>query len=432
MSIKYRNYMGVMVVNHYTADEAIECIGAQLPSPSITEVALYEAGKDTETGSVVRGKLLAKVHMSDHQFGMMISRPNFNSGQLVTLSHIDGYDITPIISQDDPAKDNLNAEIQHFLGRENNQVARFIKEMIELSESVVAKNRLNKSDKTEIKKYIGMLLSYVKAEDSFSLNEINHVAEQRVNEVKSAIHHTIRDAYRIGGKPLPALADNRQPVVDNKQLAPAGFMNISLGGSCSLNLFDDVNSNDSVVGITLSSAALRQNIDVIKKDEYRSEKQLFSVDMSAEQYARFVRADKMEVACTITCRFSESMDAIEDEDTRKLAFDPSSATDAYQDYVDAVNAIQQGIDNDTFKGKAGLARLLDSFNAVQAAYERYLTDSTEAKLDAAQAVFNEKQQSVSDFFKQEIQLLPKDVQKKIVKPLQSLVTKVDMRIDDKR
>lgn len=432
MKIKQRNYMGVMVVNHYTADTAIECIGAQLPSPSITEVALYEASKSIDDGKVIRGKLLAKAHMSDHQFGMMISQPNFSYGQLVTLNHIDGYDITPIASHCDPAKDNISAEIQHFLGNNANQVACFIREMIELSESVVAKNRLSKSDKSEIKRYIPMLLSYVEANDSFSLNEINHVAEQRVNEVKSAIHHTIRDAYRIGGMPLPAMENNYQPVTTDKQLDPAGFISIHLGGSSSSNLFDDINTSNRVVSLSISSAALRRNIDVIEKDEYCSEKQLFSVEMSAEQYARFVRADKMEVACTITRRFAERMDTIEDEDTRKLTFTPSSATDTYQDYVDAVNVIQQGIDNETFKGKAGLAHLLESFNAVQAAYERYLTESTDAKLDAAQAIFNEKQQNISDFFEKEVQLLSVDVKNKVVKPLQSLVTKVNMRIDDKR
>tara|TARA_R110001583_G_scaffold52147_14_gene162254 strand:+ start:11111 stop:12439 length:1329 start_codon:yes stop_codon:yes gene_type:complete len=428
MKTKKRNYMGMLVVNHYTADEAVDCIGAQLPSPSITEIALYEAAKDLETGKVIRGDLISKVHMSDHQFGNMIGRPNFNNGQLVTINSTKGFNVSCAKNEQDPAKKDLAKEIKHFLGQDDNQVARFINEMLVLSENALAKNRLSKQGKDDIRKYAGMLLTYVQLNEEHALNMINNVAEKRANEVKSSIHHTIRDAYRIGGEPLLLIADESSPKDKCPTIGAAGFMMVGVGGSTNIPLFDDVNMSSSVVDISLASASIKESAVSINGDEYRKDFDLFTITMSPEQYARFVRADKMEVSCTISSRFGINIDEFEQEDTREVLFAPLNSSDLYAEYIHAVKQIVKGLDSDSFKGKSGLASLVDGFNIVKQRYEEYLQDSTDAKLSAAQELFYAHQKSVSEYFQREVAVLPDSLKKEIIPPLSGLVSKVLLQV----
>lgn len=430
--MKQRNYMGVLVVNHYTADEAIDCVGAQLPSPSITEIALYRASKDINTGKVIRGDMISKIHMSDHQFGHMIARPNFNSGQLVTIDNVSGYKVSKLENEFDPTKQDLSAEVNSLLGNDDdNQVARFINEMLALSESAVEKNRLIKRDKEEIQKYGRMLLTYVQSNENYALNVINKVAEKRSNEVKSSIHHTIRDAHRIGGEALLSI-ENKADSDNAPRLSSAGFMMVSLGNSTSEPLFDDVNMSHSVVGITLATAVAKKSIFSTREDMFSKEEELFKVIMSPEQYARFVRADKMEVSCTISRLFAEKMDEFDRNDTREVQYSPSEGSDLFSEYIHAVKQVINGLEEDKYKGKAGLRSLLDGFKLVKERYEAYLQDSTDAKLSATQAVFEDHQKRLSEFFENEVALLPDSVKGKIVSPLSGLVSKAQLQLAMKK
>lgn len=426
--MKSKNYMGVLVVNHYLAEKPVDCVGSQLPSPSITEVAMYSASRNTDTGEVVRGELISKVRMSDLQFGAMIGNPNSGEGQLVTIESLSRFNVLPIDKNEDPAEDELKFEMSNLLkGGGHGQVSRFFDEMLERGETIINRGRMTKTDETEINKYLGMLSTYVKISEDYSLNSINKIAAKRVNEAKSSIHNTIRNAYRIGGEPIKAIESHVEGSDALPSLGAAGFMSANLGGNTSMKLFDDINMTHSVVSISLSSAVLRPPCDIINEPTYRKEMSLVDVHMSPEQYARFVRADKMEVPCTITRLYADTIDDFDSEDSRDIKFESSVGKDElYSIYLDKVADISKRMDAGDFKGKTGMREFVSMLKAAQTAYEEHLAGSGDKKTQAVSDVFNFHQKEVVSFFQEEVKALPEGSRKQIMKPLEGIIPKVNL------
>jgi len=429
MASKTRNYMGVLVVNHYTAEEAMECVGAQLPSPSITEVALYQASRDTETGVITRGKQINKVRMTDLQFGQMIGRPNFGSGQLVTIEASQDHIVSPLDKGEDPSEEKLKVEMANLLrGGDSGQITRFFKEMGELTDKMTKRGRMIKSDHNELEKYLRMFSSYVKNSEDYSLNSINKIAARRVDEAKSSIHHTVRNAYRIGHDPLLSIDDKRSDTGKLQTIGAAGYMMVSVGGSTSMKLFDDINMSHSVVSLRLATAVLQPpDKRISNTPSYRSEQGMSDVQMSPEQYARFVRADRMEVPCTITRRGRQEMDEFESEDTRDVKFNTATNdSEGYNTYLAAISAISDAVNSDELKGKDGMRKLASMFTAAEDAYEVYLKESSEDKVKAVGGVFAHHQKEIAQFFDSEVKNMPEDLRKKIGKPLGNIVSQVNL------
>ena len=386
--------MGVLVVNHYTSKELISFIGAQLPSPNVTEVSLYSAY--LEDGLVHKDEVLASVKMSDLQFGQMIGRPNFSDGQICTTEFIKEHDIFDAIGNDG-YKTDLSKRVNELLESENDNILRFFDTMLEIVNKFSETSRLSKSAKVELEKYLNLASQYVEGNEAYALNQINEVASKRVNEIKSTIHQTIRDAHRIGGESALKLEDLSNEK-KGQRISNVGYLNVLVNGHSGGLLFDEINSSSSVVSVEMKAAKLAEgDVCSIREMRLSDKKNIFRIKMSPEQYAQFVRADSMEVSCTID-RFCDhycgSVDEAHTDDVQPLKIKAGGTLEAYQSFMsDMLDAVEKG----QYKGKKGASVLLDEINKAKSLYADYVEHSKPEKEKAIADIADKHQRDVERF-----------------------------------
>jgi uncharacterized protein YaaR (DUF327 family) len=427
MSIEKENYMGVLVVNHYTSEKPIVCFGAALPSPCITEVAVHRAGKDSVTGEVVALELIAKVRMTDLQFGKMIGQPNTHGAHMVTFLDVEGYTIDEVQTEDNIANKELKSRVETYVkSAGDSNFERFFTELKNFGSKLSSTRKLGVKDKQEIKKYAGILSTYVRSNVEFGYKEINESSSARVNELKASIHAIIRDAHRPRDKKM---LECSTPAGEHPMLAPYGYMGVNVNSQGSSLLFDDVNSNSNHVSIDIHTAHKKES-SALGNRSFMPDNLLVTLKLSLEQYARFVRADGAMVPCTLKYVLGKKSDSVEEVYSGNLDAVKSatkvSEMPSYQKYIQSVKVISDGVDANVFKGKAGSELYNQAVDEAQAAYQAFLVDGMDDRISGVGGIFDHHQREVQKFFEAETKMLPVETKKAIEVPLLGITSTIKM------
>jgi hypothetical protein len=421
--MKRKDYMGVMVVNHYVSETPVSCFGTQTPVKAITEIAIHEGGY-ADDGRIVKGKLLTKLRMSDLQFGKIVARPN-SSGHDCTLEHLSGFSVNLEQLEQDPAMSRL-ADAIKTSGSKDAQTSRFISEISELIDESNAKKRL--VNKKELVKLFGLIQSNSVSNFKHHIREVGRVGMSRVMEAKSQVHNIIRNSYRLSTSPL--LLENLNSTEGDLELsclAKAAVYN----SSGSVDLFDTVGGHADFVTFNLyaeSTNYVQKEIDKINsKDEGGLKDNIFisnevaCVYMSLEQYARFVRADATEVPCTISnVGKYKSNDKVEKDPRELLLGDiDTESHDVLGGTTSFAKQAEELILTTGCKSVKDRQLLTDIFERMKQEFDKSEEGSLRVSSESAKSVMEGYQAEIDQYSRDELDLLPEDLAEKI-KPLLSL------------
>lgn len=408
-NIDKEDYMGIVVVNHYTPETPLECMGAQIDSVGITEVALYEASFDVEERRPIKGDLISKLRMTDWQFGTLVGRPNYNEGVLCTLEKYAKANVLPVSQAVNIEKSSLSKKADKALSH-NTQISSFIEELNNYSLAISKKGRIGVSDTKGMIKLAKVLKFNLSSNENHDINLFHEKARERYFEVLSNIHNTVKDSYRLSGY---SLIENKTESQSSgfDDMSPAVFFNVSTGTSSSQNLFDDYNTRDSLVSMTLHTAELEIREDPSRDDCYSSSKSLWKIYLSPEQYARFLRADKAEVSCTIQRLNRKSTGTVDDYHTAMSlsdsALSPKKNTPQTQvDLFESLDTISSKLKDGLYKGKIGISQLCEDTELLTSLYDAHVKGRVVTVENALEEIMVDHNEKTKKSLNLEVSLLP--------------------------
>jgi len=294
-----KDYMGVMVINHYVSKDPVDCFGSQIPVQAITEIAIYEGGYD-DNGKVEKGSLLTKIRMSDLQFGRLIAKPN-SSYHSTTLEALTGFDIDFSHLQQSPDVKKMSNSVS-INDNKDLQIVRFLKEIESIANESKSKSRIVK--RSELIRLLETLLNNAPKNLEYGFQELAEIATKRVSEVKSQLHSIIRNSYRSNSSSL--FIENMTSSKERLSCLSSALISHNAGqrrlfdsaGVCHETVSLEANG-DSAWNVEKALARHESNVDMPLSRSIHLSKRLVSVTMSLDQYARFVRSDNTDVPCTI-------------------------------------------------------------------------------------------------------------------------------------
>jgi ribosomal protein L17 len=414
-----KDYMGILVVNHYVADEPKICFDSQIEVKAITEIALHEAYLD-DNGKIQRGELLSHVHMSDLQFGKIISKPNSGSGQSVTLNNFKGH----LIDSEQIFKDPKNTKLDKTYAKTkslDDQILRFLKEINIIIDEFQKTGKMSAKTKKELENLVQLIKSNSLSNHRYSLECLSNVANNRLNEAKSELHHLIRDSYRGINAPIDIpMLENKGLVSGKNVLSPMAKMGVShVQGRT--NLFDAVSEVDNYITLSLHGLDKeKMEVEIVKsqEDEIRSgelfiNNNIFRLCLTLEQYSQFVRADQSEVPCTIQ-RFkgTELQDKVLLSGEEVLLKDHGNAIEeVLSEVYSTVDEILELLDGGITK-KANKVKLMNLVDELNAKYQNTEVDIVKNAEGFNSSIFDRMEDALSIFTNTELKKLPVEEQKR--------------------
>ncbi len=415
--MKRKDYMGVMVVNHYVSSDALICHGSQSPVNAITEIAVYEAGYD-DNGKIIKGDLLSKVRMSDLQFGKLIARPNV-TGHPATLEHLVNYNIHDAHLEESPDINRLSREVKKSANKDS-QTLRFINEIEAIIEESKSKKRIVK--KKDLQKLLALILSNAPSNFKYHFEEVGKVGNHRVIEAKSQIHSMVRNAYRLHEEPLLIEKDKD----DGHNVVSCLCSAVITHYSGRTRLFDAIGDSNEYASFNVtggSVADIDKQLDEIedaKSDTSRSDiymnRELLEVYMSLEQYARFVRADNTEVPCTIS-RIGQIKpnDKVEVDRREQLIGDLNKDSDAVlSNLLKTVKAAKELIEKTGCNAAKHRSELIELCESLTACYEDTLPKIRQHSNEVVTKVMKSYQDEIEAYMGEELEKLPSEHRSKLL------------------
>lgn len=422
-----KDYMGVLVVNHYVADEPKMCFDSQIEVKAITEIALHKAHLD-DNGNIQRGELLSHVHMSDLQFGKIISKPNSGTGQSVTLNNFKNNSIDSEQIFKDPKILKLDKTYSKTKSLDD-QILRFLKEINIITDEFQKTGKMSAQTKKELAHLVKLIKSNSSSNHRYSLKCLSNVANNRLNEAKSELHHLIRDSYRGINAPIEIpMLESKDLVSSQKILSPMAKMGVShMQGRA--NLFDAVSEVDNYITLSLyglDKEKMEEEIVKSQEDEIRSGElfisdSIFRVCLTLEQYSQFVRADQSEVPCTIQ-RFkdTEIQDKVILSSEEVLLKDHGNTIEeVLSEVYSTVDEILELLDSGITK-KANKVELINLIDKLNAKYQKTEPDIVKNAEGFNVSIFDKLEESLNRFTDTELKKLPVQEREKYQK-LASLI-----------
>jgi hypothetical protein len=413
MHIESANYMGALVVKQLVTDQLIECVGAQMPSNVLTEIAVHQASYDTRTKQVILGDVLTKVQMTDRQFGEVIARPNFNDGMIVTLTGAKGFNIGPISDANAPYRERLAKQVEAAFS-DNGKAADLLAELTDITESAIQKGRLTKTLSQSLRHKLDVLHMNILSNHNFGLEVVNETALQRLEEAKNILSRQF-DGNRE--KPQANLLECASKQTTQDTLEASAFLFLSTGRSSGHTLFDDISLSGRSVGITISEARMKESpdLDLPSESAYRSKRTLIDVEVSQSLYASFLRGNGEVLPCTLRRRLGKAMENVPLEHTQMLSHRELKASDSPE-----LNALHELIEqvsvrltNSEYRGKAGLTELKRDIERMQHQLNGCSDSLSDNAKEMLQSIGNEQMNRLQNHLKNEMALLPMDKQLKL-------------------
>jgi hypothetical protein len=357
MNIENANYMGALVVKQVITDQLIECVGAQIPSNVLIEIAVHEASYDMRTKQVVLGDSVTKIQMTDRQFGEAIARPNFNEGMIVTLTESVGFNIGPVSEANIPYRERLAKQVDSSFS-DNEQAESILTELSDITISAMSKGRLTKTQNQSLRHNLSVLQMNILSNHNFGLELVNETALQRLEEAKNILSRQF-DGNR---KPTPTnLLECAFKETGQDILQASAFFYLSTGRSSGQTLFDDISLSGRSVGITISEAVPKGNTELALAIEhsYHCKRTLVDVEVSQALYASFLRGNGEILPCTIRRRLGKRMDDVLTKHTQMLSHKELTINDSPElklldTFIDQVSI---RLANNEYRGKSGLVKL---------------------------------------------------------------------------
>jgi hypothetical protein len=413
MHIESANYMGALVVKQLITEQFIECVGAQIPSNVLMEIAVHQASYDIRTKQVVLGEVLTKVQMTDRQFGEAIARPNFNEGMIVTLTEAKGFDIGPVSDANIPFRERLAKQVEASFS-DNGHANGIITELSDITEIASRKGRLTTAQNKSLCHKLDVLHMNILSNHNFGLEVVNETALQRLEEAKNILSRQF-DGNRE--KPQANLMECASKKTIQDTLQASAFFFLSTGRSSGQTLFDDISLSGRSVGITISEARMKKSpdLDLPSESAYRSKRALIDVEVSQSLYASFLRGNGEILPCTLRRRLGKAMENVPLEHTQMLSHRELKASDSPE--LNALHSLIEQVSirltNSEYRGKAGLTELKRDIERMQHQLNgcRYsLSDNAKEML---QSIGNEQMNRLQNHLKNEMALLPVDKQLKL-------------------
>jgi len=147
---------------------------------------------------------IIEIAMTNYQFAEMITAMNMGHGVPVTLQHFNGKNIPRLPKQDSEA-DRVQQDFVKSVHKNEADVREQAKEVRE----ILKKDKLSKSDKSQIESLLSQLTQRSTEKTPFYLEQFNEAVEKQIVEAKSEVDafmtHTI---YKTGLDTLRAQAEN--------------------------------------------------------------------------------------------------------------------------------------------------------------------------------------------------------------------------------
>lgn len=414
---KIRDYMGVIVMNHYQASPPVACVDLDKPAIAMCEFALYQGSLCQETGRVHKETLLGAWQMSEMQWGMLMSRPNFSLGQPVTFTALDKHTLFEPVK--DHAESRLGEAVSSVLSADP-QLVNFLDESHKALQQAHQKGRLGSHDCQNV---VRALTSFVNNLQPNADHDMSVVLEEANKRAREAAHDIYRAGQRAGSaKTMPltlAPIGSSQDTPAQKSASTLGLMQINVGGQGGYPLFMDTASHGHV-SIEVDYAQ--------QKDSATGGKRLMSCGCALElrlspgQYARMVRAEAIEIECTLLRVFGHVASKPEQSmlmhQISSKGEVPSREDLALRQQVEAiVSRLTQG----NTKGKAVLSELEKDIGALKAQYQQYLQAITPARQAKLEHVMQSQQQWLAQEVEKQVALLPQAQQAAIEKTLSGIL-----------
>ena len=419
MTTEHKDYMGIIAINHRVDAQPVECAGSSIVSPAITEIAVYRAAMDMTTREAVKREMIAKIRMTDAQFGTLIARPNFNDGELCTLEMLEGFQVEEYHREDDYTSSDIKRAVHRAISGDN-QINRFLDECKSLTEEAVSSGRFPAALKKSLIHNLN-LLHNLKGNERAALEEVTELANKRVNDTHATIKQLMRHVNRKVKEQFALSAPDNQRSA--RKISPYAMLGISVGGGSSFELFNDVNTHGSTVSFTLKSAELREDTFDTDRNEssYRACGELFRLSISPQLYSLFLRSEQGEFPCTLTRFAGKGTDIVEYHHTARVDAQVEIKTPRnVDDFLTQADSLAERIGKGEFKGKPGL-RLLDAeVSALRECYTAYLNGKRDTHIDNISSILQEHQALLSRKIDTEVAALPdaiRDEARAITAPL---------------
>lgn len=407
-----RNYMGVIVMNHYQSDEPIQCIGVDRPTRAMCEFALYQGSLDAATNRVHKEVLLASWRMSELQWGKLIGRPNSGDGMPAQLMALQGHSLFPAPRIDE--RSELAKSIDHVLS-EDKQLVRFLREVKSGVDAAQLKGRLTSKESAECSKNLSLFSSYLRGNADFAMQCALESARKRAQE---AAHEIYRYSQRVGTVQQPPLLIGMNNQVQGKPLSDLCMMQVGVGSSGSGNLFMDSNE-DGFVSIEVKQGV--EEVGSVSDDcTIRGIGHgLFKIKLSPSQYARMVRAEAIEIECTIGRLFGQRMDDVEEWLSVESIIDPVvGMSDEEKDLKNAISVILSELSKGAIATKSGLSSITEKVSALNEKYDAFLRKDFQVRERSLEKVMDSQKLWLEKEVDKQLLLLPQSKRKDVLVTLQ--------------
>lgn len=416
-----QNYMGVLVLNHITKNSPVLCAGAQMPSNSITEVALHSASWDPKTRQAIPGELLVKLRMTEGQFGDAIASPNRNDGLPMTLEYLHTHRVESLDAN--PESETLSRIVENAR-QGDRQTLDVLEHLFLLAQNAAETGRMNKSQQADFLKNLGLILMYTPENERHAMEQVNEVAHRRVLEVAKTLHRVVRQSKDVTTQALPAppMQDSTLPT-----MSPFGLFYISTSLSTSERFFDDINTHDRAIALRFKNAEPDSSeYDSSITPSYKNKGTMFEVLLSPGQYTRMLRADTISMPCTISFRFGKRMDSVAVEHTAEINQNVNKEhapqqTQAMSALGDAVQSISESLTNGHYRGKKGFASLLDDVRKLPEFFSDHIKERLQGVDSEIDALLSQHQARISQHINNELASLPHEAREDAMSHLTPLL-----------
>jgi len=407
--------MGVMEVNHFSSQVPVACYGAQLRPTAITEIAIYDAHQK-ENGEIAKDNLITKFRLSSHQFAKLICRTNA-SGHSATLESLSGFEVDESQMELNPAETKMSRDVSKS-ALPDEQISGFFSELDSLMESSKEKGRLVQAK--EIEHLLKIVSNNAPSNYRHYLKELAITGNQKMNEAKSQIHSIIKNHYRLNESPLK-LEDSSNKLFSKMILSP--FCEASINHYTGSNrLFDEIGRTGNGVSLSLkcistSEVEERLNDKLNLRDDYiHFNKEMVRITFSFDQFARFVRADKTEIPCTLTRIVGREIKDKITVDAREMVLgDVDSDVDAI--LSDFLNKMKETIEHlSSTKGKktADRERLFELYDEAKSILNSTQQEKANLTRRVANDVVDSLQSEINRFSNDELLQLPESVRPQLM------------------
>lgn len=406
--MKRKDYMGMLVVNHYSSPDPMPCYGTQTHPIAITEIAVHEAGYDANN-KIIKGEMLAKIRMSELQFGRLIARPN-TDGNPVTLEHLKGFGVSDKHLSKSPELTVMKEKANRTQSKDE-QIHKLIKNIEDIAKESREKKRLVR--KSDLLKMLGTVVTNASSNLKYYFTDFSAVATQRVVEAKSQIHSMARNAYRINKQGSLLLESPSKGEHELSCLAKACVYTAAsrerlfdaVGTANETAMLEIMGGEASEIDKRLRSAS---DPDTPSHSRLHFSSVLARIDMSLDQYARFVRADNTEIPCTLRrVGFFVSKDkVVADKREEKMGDIDADANRLLASLVDKAKLAIQIADQKGSLKASERDRLLDICESLDDAYDNAMEDIKGHSDKILEEVTHAYQEEIQDFLKDEVDKLP--------------------------